>query len=135
MLGRDSDILDILTRLRVKGLNLAIDDFGIGYSSLTQLFQMPFNEMKIDKSLVIDTPRSREATIMVSALVDLGHKLDLKVCAEGIESRETLDFLGSIGVDYVQGFHISRPLPAKEIPDVLQRWQSQPRIEAARLLG
>ncbi|HEY5665592.1 MAG TPA: EAL domain-containing response regulator [Gammaproteobacteria bacterium] len=122
MLDQQSDTFDILTRLRVKNINLAIDDFGIGYSSLTQLFQMPFNEMKIDKSLVGRTPESKEASIMVDALVSLAHKLSLTVCAEGVETAATLEFLGDIGCDCVQGYYVSRPVPADEVPAIVRKW-------------
>jgi EAL domain-containing protein (putative c-di-GMP-specific phosphodiesterase class I) len=124
MLDQRSHTFDILTRLRVKNINLAIDDFGIGYSSLTQLFQMPFNEMKIDKSLVGRTPESKEASIMVDALVSLAHKLSLTVCAEGVETAETLEFLGGIGCDSVQGFYVSQPVPAHEVPAIVEKWGS-----------
>ena len=112
MLDQHPNTFDILTRFRLKNVNLAIDDFGIGYSSLTQLFRMPFNEMKIDKSLLFRVPQSSEAKIMVEALVDLAHNLQLGVCAEGVESREVLDFLSDIGCDSAQGFFISRPIPS-----------------------
>jgi EAL domain-containing protein (putative c-di-GMP-specific phosphodiesterase class I) len=121
-LEQHPDTIDILTRLRVKNMNLAIDDFGIGYSSLTQLFKMPFNEMKIDKSLVMRLPEEREAAIMVEALVQLAHKLGLSVCAEGVETERALDFLGRIGCDGAQGYFISTPVPPSEVPSVLERW-------------
>ena len=124
MLDRHADTFDILTRMRVKNINLAIDDFGIGYSSLTQLFEMPFNEMKIDKSLVLRVPQSKEAKIMVELLVELAHKLNLTVCAEGVETEESLDFLSSVACDSAQGFFISPPADAKAIPEVVRRWDS-----------
>jgi EAL domain-containing protein (putative c-di-GMP-specific phosphodiesterase class I) len=133
MLGRDSESLDILSRLRLKGLNLAIDDFGTGYSSLTQLFQMPFNEMKIDKSLVLNVPKSKEARIIVGVLADLAHKLDLKVCAEGIETPDMLEFLSEIGANYAQGFFVSQPLVAHEIPQALRAWQERVVRAAPRI--
>jgi len=86
---------------------------------LTQLFRMPFNEMKIDKSLVCKIPESKEAAIMVDALVGLAHKLNLTVCAEGVENRETLEMLGRFGSDCAQGFYISPPVPAAEIPRII----------------
>lgn len=134
MLDR-ANSLDILTRLRLKGVNLAIDDFGIGYSSLTQLFQMPFNEMKIDKSLVLGVPKSREAGIMVSVLVELAHKLNLKACAEGVETVDALAFLGSVECDSAQGFFISHPVAARDVPETVLRWQSRQEIvsRAARV--
>jgi EAL domain-containing protein (putative c-di-GMP-specific phosphodiesterase class I) len=122
MLEQRPDTFDILTRLRIKNINLAIDDFGIGYSSLTQLFRMPFNEMKIDKSLVSRTTESKEAAIMVDALVSLAHKLSLSVCAEGVEDEKTLAFLDSIQCDGAQGFYISPPVTASKLPAVVKKW-------------
>jgi EAL domain-containing protein (putative c-di-GMP-specific phosphodiesterase class I) len=136
MLEQHTETFDILTRLRLKNINLAIDDFGIGYSSLTQLFQMPFNEMKIDKSLVMQVPQSKEARIMVDALVGLAHKLRLSVCAEGVESKEVLEFLDEIGCDSAQGYFISRPVAAEEVPEVIERWeQSQQESFGSKLLS
>ena len=123
MLDQHPNTFDILTRFRLKRVNLAIDDFGIGYSSLTQLFRMPFNEMKIDKSLLLRVPQSSEAKIMVEALVELAHNLQLTVCAEGVESRDVLDFLSDIGCDSAQGFFISRPIPASDVPTLIRRNQ------------
>jgi EAL domain-containing protein (putative c-di-GMP-specific phosphodiesterase class I) len=114
--------MDILTRLRVKRIGLSLDDFGTGYSSLTQLYQMPFNEMKIDKTLVMNVPHSREANTMVGSLIELGHNLGLKICAEGVENRAALDMLAIMGCDRCQGFFISRPVPASEIMSLVRHW-------------
>jgi EAL domain-containing protein (putative c-di-GMP-specific phosphodiesterase class I)/FixJ family two-component response regulator len=130
MLDNDPETLDILTRLRIKDINLAIDDFGIGYSSLTQLFRMPFNEMKIDKSLTLRVPESKEASIMVEALVQLAHKLNLSVCAEGVESEEALAFLASVACDSAQGFFISRPVPPQDVPTIIRRWDQGQALKA-----
>jgi EAL domain-containing protein (putative c-di-GMP-specific phosphodiesterase class I)/CheY-like chemotaxis protein len=112
----------ILTRLRVKRVGLSLDDFGTGYSSLTQLYQMPFNEMKIDKSLVMNVPHSREANTMVGSLIELGHNLGLKICAEGVENRAALDMLAIMGCDRCQGYFISRAIPASEIASFATQW-------------
>ncbi len=112
----------ILTRLRVKRVGLSLDDFGTGYSSLTQLYQMPFNEMKIDKSLVMNVPHSREANTMVGSLVELGHNLGLKICAEGVENRAALDMLAIMGCDRCQGYFISRAIPASDIENFATQW-------------
>ena len=117
--------MDILTRLRVKRIGLSLDDFGTGYSSLTQLYQMPFNEMKIDKSLVTNIPHSREANTMVGSLVELGHNLGLKICAEGVENSAALDLLAIMGCDRCQGFFISRAVPAGEISSLVNRWNRE----------
>ena len=127
MLEQTPDAFDILTRLRIKNIGLAIDDFGIGYSSLTQLFRMPFNEMKIDRSLVGRIIESKEASIMVDALISLAHKLNLTVCAEGVEDRATLETLGNFGTDFAQGYFISTPVPAVEIPRIIAHWDEQQR--------
>jgi EAL domain-containing protein (putative c-di-GMP-specific phosphodiesterase class I)/CheY-like chemotaxis protein len=115
----------ILTRLRVKGIGLSLDDFGTGYSSLTQLFEMPFSEMKIDKSLVMNMPQRREATMMIGSLIELAHNLGLKVCAEGVENREALDALASMKCDRCQGYFISRAIPAAEVASFATRWNQE----------
>jgi EAL domain-containing protein (putative c-di-GMP-specific phosphodiesterase class I)/CheY-like chemotaxis protein len=126
--------MDILTRLRVKRIGLSLDDFGTGYSSLTQLYQMPFNEMKIDKSLVINVPHSREANTMVGSLIELGHNLGLKICAEGVENRAALDMLAILRCDRCQGFFISRAVPAHDIPSLVGRWNGEsPAASSAAL--
>ncbi len=122
--------MDILTRLRVKGISLSLDDFGTGYSSLTQLYQMPFDELKIDRSLVTEIPHTREANTMVSSLIDLAHNLGLRVCAEGVESRAALDLLATLGCDCCQGFYISRPVPAAEVAPLVAAWNQATRESA-----
>ncbi len=112
----------ILTRLRVKRVGLSLDDFGTGYSSLTQLYQMPFNEMKIDKSLVMNVPHSREANTMVGSLIELGHNLGLKICAEGVENGAALDVLATMGCDRCQGYFVSRAIPASDVARFAAQW-------------
>jgi len=135
MLRRNTEVFDIMTRLRVKNVNLAIDDFGIGYSSLTQLFEMPFNEMKIDNSLVARIPESKEASIMVAALVDLAHKLDLTVCAEGVETEQALNFLASVGCDAAQGYFVSYPIPAGDVRVAIEAWENRDAASIPRELS
>jgi EAL domain-containing protein (putative c-di-GMP-specific phosphodiesterase class I) len=127
MLQEHAETFDILTRLRVKGLNLAIDDFGIGYSSLTKLFQMPFNEMKIDRSLIHSIPQSKEACIMVETLVELAHKLNLTACAEGVETEEAFAFLDEVYCDAAQGYLIGRPVPTNDVQGVIGQWSHRGR--------
>jgi EAL domain-containing protein (putative c-di-GMP-specific phosphodiesterase class I) len=116
--------MDILTRLRVKDFGLSLDDFGTGYSSLTQLYRMPFNELKIDKSLGMDLGKNREAETMVRSIVGLAHGLGLAVCAEGVETAAALELLAEIGCDFAQGYHIGRPMAADAIPAHLDcAWQ------------
>lgn len=116
--------MDVLTRLRLKGIQLAIDDFGTGYSSLKQLFYLPFSELKIDRSFVMEVVESGEARTMVSAMIQLGHNLNMSVCAEGVETREALDFLEAEGCDKVQGYFISRPISAANFEKFIHAWPS-----------
>jgi EAL domain-containing protein (putative c-di-GMP-specific phosphodiesterase class I) len=93
---------------------------------------MPFNEMKVDRSLVGRIVESKEASIMVDALVSLAHKLNLTVCAEGVENHATLEALGKFGCDFAQGYFISTPVPAAEIPKIVAHWDQRQRHPAAR---
>ena len=117
--------LDILTRLRMKGFNLSIDDFGTGYSSLVQLHRAPFSEIKIDKSFVMEMEHDNEAAAIVETVTLLGHKLGMKVVAEGVEDHRALLRLGDIGCDLAQGFHIALPQPAAELTPWLQEHLGQ----------
>ncbi|MFC3051983.1 EAL domain-containing response regulator [Kordiimonas pumila] len=107
--------MDVATRLRLKGFNLAIDDFGTGYSSLVQLYNLPFNELKIDKSFVLDIETNTEARVIVDILTMLGRKLGLKVCAEGIETEAALSFIRASGCDTGQGFLFSEAVNPETI--------------------
>ncbi|MBD1917394.1 MULTISPECIES: EAL domain-containing response regulator [Cyanophyceae] len=102
--------LDLLTRLRMIGFHLSIDDFGTGFSSMLQLVRLPFSEIKVDKSFVMTAMTSPESRTVVKFIVDLGHSLGLRCTAEGVEDAETLDYLTTIGCDLAQGYHIARPL-------------------------
>ncbi|MBS0393479.1 MAG: EAL domain-containing response regulator [Proteobacteria bacterium] len=119
---------DILTRLRVKDFGLSLDDFGTGFSSLTQLYRMPFNELKLDKSLGIELHQSAEARTIVRSLVELAHNLGLKVCTEGVETAAALKFLELAGSDFVQGYYLGRPVAATAIPALAAR---SPALAAA----
>lgn len=116
--------LDLLTRFRMKGFQLSIDDFGTGYSSMVQLVRLPFSEMKVDKSFVMAALQSRESRAVVKSVVDLGHSLGLKVCAEGVENIETMQFLQSIGCDLAQGYFVARPVAAEQVLDWCREWES-----------
>lgn len=102
--------LDLLTRLRMVGFHLSIDDFGTGFSSMLQLVRLPFSEIKVDKSFVMTAMTSSESRTVVKFIVDLGHSLGLRCTAEGVEDAKTLDYLNQIGCDLAQGYHIARPL-------------------------
>jgi len=105
--------LDLLTRLRMKGFQLSIDDFGTGFSSMVQLVRLPFSEIKVDKSFVMQAPHSSESRSVIKSIVELGHSLGLLVTAEGVENLKTLDYLNSLGCDLAQGYFIARPMPGE----------------------
>ena len=99
----DPTAIDVLTRFRLKEIALSIDDFGVGHSSMVELYRMPFNELKIDASFVRDMPSSREAQTIVRTLITLAHELGLEACAEGVESAAASRMLQAFGCDTAQG--------------------------------
>ncbi len=125
-------IIDVLARLRLKGIKLSIDDFGTGYSSLKQLFYMPFNELKIDRSFVMEIPSSREARTIVKAIIQLAHNLNMSVCAEGVESQEVLKFLESADCKCIQGYFVCEPVPAVKFEKFARAWTSD---RSQKLIG
>lgn len=112
-------LLDVFTRLRILGVGLSLDNFGTGTSSLTELYRMPFSEIKVDHSLIVDVAREREARVIVKAIVDLAHSLKLNVCAEGVETRATLEFVRSAGFDSAQGRFFCEPVQAGDVEQIV----------------
>jgi EAL domain-containing protein (putative c-di-GMP-specific phosphodiesterase class I) len=106
--------VDLLTRFHNIGVSVSIDDFGTGYSSMSYLKKFNVDKLKIDKSFVDGVPESESSQSIVMAIIALGHSLDFTVVAEGVETREQYDFLVDAGVDEIQGFYVSRPLPKEE---------------------
>ena len=103
-----------LDELRGMGVGIAIDDFGTGFSSLSQLQQLPIDEIKIDRSFVTRMDTNRNDAVLVRSIIDLARNLGLTVTAEGVETQSTLCRLRELGCDLAQGFHIARPAPADE---------------------
>lgn len=116
--------MDILARLRLKNFGLSVDDFGTGFSSLAQLYRMPFNELKIDSSFVREMVKDPEAHTIVETLVVMAKKLGMQVCAEGVESSEALALLGEMNCDSVQGFLISPAVSAQRFINVAPAWNA-----------
>ncbi len=113
-----SRAMAILSRLNEMGVRLSIDDFGTGYSSLGYLKKLPVEAIKVDKSFVIGMASDEDDAVIVRSTIDLGHNLGLKIIAEGVENRETLEKLTALGCDLAQGFYMSRPI----LPADLERW-------------
>ncbi len=113
---------DILARLRHNGFRLALDDFGTGGSPPEALRDLPFSEVKIDKSVVATLLTSREARTLVQSVARLAHDTGLRTVAEGVESQAIVDGLVDLGIDRVQGYHVGRPMGAALIPGWLDAW-------------
>jgi diguanylate cyclase (GGDEF)-like protein len=119
---------NVLVELSDMGVNLAVDDFGTGFSSLVYLKMLPVKDLKIDKSFVINMREDENDAIIVHSTIELAHNLGLKVIAEGVEDQQTLSQLQQQKCDMAQGYHISQPLPQ----DALQRWLRDYRLRIAR---
>jgi EAL domain-containing protein (putative c-di-GMP-specific phosphodiesterase class I) len=118
-------LMDTLTRFRIKGIGLAIDDFGVGYSTLMHLRQLPFTELKIDRFFVDDAPTSKDSELIVKSIIDLAHGLGLTVTAEGIETAEQMILLRDLGCDVAQGFFVARPLEPNKVQDWIVEWRER----------
>jgi diguanylate cyclase len=123
--------LQAIAGLHALGVQTAIDDFGTGYSSLAYLKHLPVDEIKIDRSFVRDMTADESDAVIVSAVVDLGHRLGLQVVAEGVENRATLEALTRLGCDFVQGYYVSRPLPVDEVTTWLSHGRHRAHQETA----
>ena len=118
-LAEDPANLSLLHELRSLGVCICLDDFGVGYSSLSYLRSFPFKKIKIDRSFVRDVAGSAEAAAIVRAITTLGASLGMAITAEGVEHQEQLQVLRSLGCDEAQGYLLSRPVPASELQTVL----------------
>ncbi|RYV49812.1 putative bifunctional diguanylate cyclase/phosphodiesterase [Pengzhenrongella frigida] len=125
----------ILTRLRTNGIEIAVDDFGTGYSSLAYLRDLPIDELKLDRSFILQMADDARATALVASIIALAHSLDLRIVAEGVETETVLAELTVLGCDEAQGYHLSRPLPAAALDDWLDGQVAcgpRPMLERAR---
>ena len=120
MMEGDEDLIDQLRELKASGVRLAIDDFGTGYSSLSYLSRFPVDYLKIDRSFIDGLGERPEARKLVGGIVDLASSLGLRVVAEGVETAEQLEELKEMGCEIGQGYYFARPLPAGDIPPLLQ---------------
>jgi diguanylate cyclase (GGDEF)-like protein len=111
-----------LERLHAMGVELSIDDFGTGYSSLAYLKRLPVDELKIDKSFVLNMENDVGDTKIVRSTIDLGHNMGLRVVAEGIESEAVWRLLAALGCDQGQGYFMSRPIPGEQMAAFIASW-------------
>ena len=126
--------LTMLHKLRALGVRIALDDFGTGYSSLAYLQQFPFSKIKIDRSFIKDLPQSDASQAIVRSVIGLGLALGMRVTAEGVETRAHYDWV-KLGCTEAQGYFLSRPVPASEVPAVVARLNAVDSEPVARLAG
>ena len=122
LLVREGDVLATLHRLRAAGIGIAMDDFGTGYSSLSQLQAFPFSKIKIDRAFISGLGTNTESATMVKAIVAMGLGLGMATIAEGVETEEQAALAQADGCTNVQGYLISRPIPASAIDDLLKQY-------------
>ncbi|GAB6045763.1 hypothetical protein JCM11957_13610 [Caminibacter profundus] len=106
--------INMLKQIRQIGININIDDFGTGYSSLSYLKKLPVSKLKIDRSFIKDIPNNKDDEVITKIIINLAKSLNLKVVAEGVETKIQKDFVFENGCDYIQGYYYSPPLPADE---------------------
>jgi EAL domain-containing protein (putative c-di-GMP-specific phosphodiesterase class I) len=115
----------LLQEIKKLGVSFSLDDFGTGYSSLSYLKKFPIDELKIDRSFLLEVPANNDDNSIVRAIIAMAHSLGQKVVAEGVEDVEQLDFLRQLSCDMIQGYYFSKPLSKSDFTDYLSS-QGQP---------
>ena len=123
VMNNEKETIRRLIQLKQLGFKLSIDDFGTGYSSLSYLVQFPLNHLKIDRSFIqlIGSVNAKQA--VVDAIIQMAHRLHMKVIAEGVEQKEQVELLRNMGCDMIQGYYYSKPLPLEEAIDYVEFWK------------
>jgi EAL domain-containing protein (putative c-di-GMP-specific phosphodiesterase class I)/CheY-like chemotaxis protein len=125
--------LEVLTRLRLKRFRISIDDFGTGHSSLAQLRNMPFDELKIDRGFVHSTMADPTIRAIFDTSVLLGKQLGMLIVAEGVEDRADWDYVCRSGCDVAQGYFIARPMPEDELQECIEDWEERALLFTQKL--
>src|SRR5260370_41622489 len=123
--------MKVLKRLFASGVDSPTDDYGTGYASLSYLKHRPADELKIDRTFVQHLTTDRTDQAIVRSTVNMAHNLGMYVIAEGVEDHATWDLLATLGCDIVQGYYLSRPVPAQD----LERWLDEWKAAVAHRLG
>ena len=126
-----SRAVSILRKLKSLGVQIAMDDFGSGYSSLSYLHSFPFDKIKIDRSFIGDLEHNHHSMAIVRAIITLGHSLEVPVLAEGVETQAQRLFLVQEGCDEVQGYLTGRPLPIADYATLVDRQRARRKITRA----
>ena len=135
LLRETAGTLTALHQLRAMGITVALDDFGTGYSSLSYLRSFPFDKIKIDQSFVRDLVTNKESMSIIRAVTGLGHSLNIKTTAEGVETPEQLVMLREHGCTEAQGYLFSRPTPANELPMLMERLRRTDQYQSVLYRG
>ncbi|HET8555591.1 MAG TPA: EAL domain-containing response regulator [Rhodanobacteraceae bacterium] len=123
MMKESTKVLNVLARLRLKGFGLAVDDFGTGWSSLSQLAQLPVTELKIDRGFINNAAKDARSRAVVETSIELGHKLSLTTVAEGVGNVEEWQMLAELGCTRAQGELISMAVPGAQLPAAIEKWR------------
>jgi EAL domain-containing protein (putative c-di-GMP-specific phosphodiesterase class I) len=103
-----------LEQFKSIGIKISLDDFGTGYSSLNYVNKLPIDKIKIDKSLIMNLETNYKNLTIIKSIINMGHSLDIKIVAEGIETKEQLRILNELKCDFIQGYLIGKPMEASE---------------------
>lgn len=122
IMPKANETISKLVKLKQLGIKLSIDDFGTGYSSLSYLNRFPLDTLKIDRSFIGKIGAYQDDSAIVEAILSIAHRLNLRVVAEGVETKKQLQFLRKENCDLIQGFYITKPLPFQELLDFLEYW-------------
>jgi len=123
--------IETLSKLRAIGMRVAVDDFGVGYSSLGQLTRLPATSMKIDRSFIMNVPGDAQSSSITEAIIAMAKRLKLRCIAEGVETRAQLEFLRAAHCDAFQGFLFSRPITSLEATAMLRAQANTESAHAA----
>ena len=127
--------LENVTRLRMNGFGLAVDDYGVGYSSMHELSRMPFTEIKIDRTFVKSAAADERPRLMIEQIISIARQLGLKTVAEGVETRVESDMLKRLGCDWIQGYFVARPMSGEDfVAWMLEQRGSLPQAATAPAL-
>jgi EAL domain-containing protein (putative c-di-GMP-specific phosphodiesterase class I) len=122
----------ILGELRTLGIRVAVDDFGTGYSSLAYLRELPIDELKLDKSFVLNMEADARSAAIVRSTIGLAHSLGLRLVAEGVETAASAGELALAGCDLAQGYYFAKGLPAADLDSWIDNWRADNSVAAAR---
>src|SRR5262249_11078670 len=120
--------IDILRQLRARGIKIAMDGFGTGFSSLSYLRSFPLDKIKIDRSFVKDLGASSGNEVIIKSVIDIAKTLNMTTTAEGVETRQHLNQLRDLGCEEAKGYYLSKSLTIDQLPDLIARWSKEPAM-------